>query len=117
MTALATLIVLLPQAGELSSLPALEEASRLPPPWACIALREQACEAAYQWKLRFDLFPNDQEGCYRRLCEARLVHEFWQEACWAQLDNVTVITRRKSLRRLKELIGPDAFYQGEWPWP
>jgi hypothetical protein len=116
-SAVATFVLLVPQARELATLPGLWEAERLPPNPACRLQRERSYETVYQWQLTMALYPDHDLFCYRRLCQARLVSEFWQEACWATMDGATVLTRRKSLRRMKDIIGPDAFYRGEWPWP
>jgi hypothetical protein len=102
------------RAHEFQDAPNVSDARRLPPNELCRWAFWQNCQHRCEISKRQDFY---------------LVH-YWEYAdwlrdaaklgrCWDSMEtatgNGTVVCRRRALVELRRLMGPDAYYSGQWP--
>lgn len=105
----------------LSDAPSVEDASRLPPTSVCRELRDAAWNArvAEESRLAFlrETKPHSSEfeQCRRRIDVLTVIYDVWNYASNATTETSSWVSRRHALQMLRELVGAEFYYAGQWP--
>jgi hypothetical protein len=95
--------------------PSIKECRRLPPLEKCRGYvnfgNSHCCWLAIAERERPSIDMSEERA------DANWCLRFWGEACSAQCESSTWVSRRGSLQRLKELVGDEAWHAGAWPPP
>ena len=104
------------RAIELRNCPPLSDAIRFPNKKIGNASCMLNYRCAESLRLLRDLYPWNQQ-INRNLYECARRYAIWDAARDAQCSYYRMPQRRRSLRTLRELLGPEAYYRGEMPDP
>jgi hypothetical protein len=97
--------------------PALTECQRLPPAFVIhdnLAFnRVHQCYLEARWVVRLQ----DRDAIEDALQQSRQISRIWEAMAAANADDLNWFCRRQALARLRELLGDEAYYEGDWPFP
>jgi hypothetical protein len=100
---------------ELAGAPPLDDCLWMPP--ACVIRECRTLNLGYQQCLdmRRQVALHRQDELTEALAEARSLAEVWCLVEAASCSSKSWVCRRRALQRLQEVLGPDAYYNGQLP--
>jgi hypothetical protein len=101
--------------GMLKDCPSIADSYRYPPKE--IIWEMKIANSKYQRFVEHRLATNPQEWWEldQILQETRLIHRLWDLAYNARSESLAMSYRREALREIRNLIGPEAYYEGYLP--
>ena len=102
---------------EAASYPPLTDCQRLPP---AAVIRQglafnRSCQQYLEGRWQVRAYERDEIDEVLRRCQQ--LGQVWEAMATASADDLNWFCRRQALARLRELVGDQVYYSGDWPLP